>query len=77
VKGGKHAYNWSEVSITGKGAIPDEALKGYNLAATCKLFLLSGSKRSGGFTLITMSLLKKFSFVTSIRQKPQSARDKP
>jgi hypothetical protein len=58
VKGGKHAYGWSEVSITEKNAIPDEALKEYNLVATCKLFLLSSSKRSGGFALTTMSLLK-------------------
>jgi len=58
VKGGKHVYGWSEVGTTGKVAVPDEALAEYNLMPPCKVFLLSGSKRSGGFALTTASLLK-------------------
>jgi hypothetical protein len=58
VKGGKHAYGWSEVDATGKVAVPEEALSEYNFTAPCKVFLVSGSKRSGGFALTTASLLK-------------------
>ena len=58
VKGGKHAYGWSEVSTTGKVAVPDEALAEYNLAPPCKVFVLSSSNRSGGFAITTTSLLK-------------------
>ena len=58
VKGDKHVYGWSEVGATGKVAVPDEALAEYNFTAPRKVFLLSGSKRSGGFSLTTPSLLK-------------------
>jgi hypothetical protein len=58
VKGGKHAYGWSEVGTTGKVAVPDEALAEYNLSPPCKVFLFSGSKRSGGFAVTTSALLK-------------------
>ena len=40
VKGGKNAHGWSEVSNTGKIAIPDEALAEYKLAAPCKVFFI-------------------------------------
>jgi hypothetical protein len=58
VKGGKHVYGWSEVDTTGKIAVPDEALAEYNLTQPCKVILLSGSARSGGFALTTALLLK-------------------
>ena len=58
VKGGKYVYGWSEVGTTGKIEVPSEALADYNLMSPCKVILLSGSVRSGGFALITVSLLK-------------------
>ena len=58
VKGGKHVYGWSEVGSDGKIAVPAEALADYNLKTPCKVILLSGSKRSGGFALTTVALLK-------------------
>jgi hypothetical protein len=72
VKGGKHAYGWSEVSITGKVAILDESLKEYNLAATCKLFFVI---RQQTFRMIRFNhyvVAEKFSFVKSIRRKLQN-----
>jgi len=58
VKGGKHAYGWSEVGTAGNIVVPDEALEEYNLKTPCKAILLPGSKRSGGFALTTVDLLK-------------------
>jgi hypothetical protein len=71
VKGGKHAYGWSEVSTTGKVAFPSEALVEYNLTPPCKVFLLSGSKRSGGFAVTTSSLLKNSVLLRPLDENPQ------
>jgi len=73
VKGGKHAYGWSEVGATGKVAVPNEALAEYNLTAPCKVFLLSGSKRSGGFALTTTSLLKNSVLSHPLDENPKLA----
>jgi hypothetical protein len=73
VKGGKHAYGWSEVSTTGKVAVSSEALAEYNLAAPCKVFLLSGSKRSGGFALTTASLLENSVLSRPLEENPKLA----
>jgi len=73
VKGGKHAYGWSEVSATGKVAVHSEALAEYNLAAPCKVFLLSGSKRSGGFAVTTSSLLENSVLSRRLAKNPRLA----
>jgi len=71
VKGGKHAYGWSEVNVTGKVAVPDEALAEYNLVVPCKVILLSGSKRSGGFAITTLSLLKNSVLSRPLDENPK------
>ena len=73
VKGGKHAYGWSEVGTTGKIAIPSDALAEYNFTAPCKVFLLAGSKRSGGFALTTASLLKNSVLSGPLDENPKLA----
>jgi hypothetical protein len=73
VKGGKHVYGWSEVGTTGKIAVPDEALAEYNLTAPCKVIVLSGSARSGGFALTTASLLKNSVLSRRLDENPELA----
>jgi hypothetical protein len=73
VKGGKHAYGWSEVGATGKVAVPEEALAEYNLLVPCKVFLLSGSKRSGGFAITTSALLKDSVLARPLNENPKLA----
>jgi len=73
VKGGKHAYGWSEVSATGKVAVPSEALEEYKFTPPCKVFLLSGSKRSGGFAVTTASLLKDSVLARPLKENPKLA----
>jgi hypothetical protein len=73
VKGGKHVYGWSEVSATGKVAVPDEALAEYNLQVPGKVILLSGSARSGGFALTTASLLKNSVLARPLNENPKMA----
>ena len=73
VKGGKHVYGWSEVGTTGRIAVPDEALAEYKLMAPCQVILLSGSKRSGGFALTTVSLLKNSVLSRLLDENPKLA----
>jgi hypothetical protein len=58
VKGGKYVYGWSKVGENGKIVVPNEALVEYNIQLPCKVILLSGSSRSGGFVMTTVALLK-------------------
>ena len=58
VKGGKYVYGWSEVGSKGRIVVPDEALTEYKFKMPSKVILMSGSRRSGGFALTTVSMLK-------------------
>lgn len=53
VKGGKYIFGWTRIIEGNKIKIPDEAYEEYNIASTDKLFILSGSNSSGGFSIIT------------------------
>ena len=65
VKGSKFVYGCSEASAEGKVVVPDAAPVDYSLMPPDKIVLLSGSRRSGGFALTTVSLLKD-SFLSRI-----------
>lgn len=73
VKGGKHVYGWSEVGRDGKIVIPTEALADYNIQLPCKVILLSGSSRSGGFAVTTLSLLKNSALFRLLENNPKLA----
>jgi bifunctional DNA-binding transcriptional regulator/antitoxin component of YhaV-PrlF toxin-antitoxin module len=51
VRGGKLAYGWSRVGIAGQIVVPPEALEEYLFDESQALFLLPGSRTSGGFCL--------------------------
>lgn len=71
VKGGKYVYGWSEASSEGRIVVPDEALADYNLRPPCKVILLSGSKRSGGFAITTTALLRNSRLSVILDENPQ------
>ena len=73
VKGGKHAYGWSEVSPDGQIMVPPEALTEYGFEHDRKVILMSASKPSGGFALTTPSLLKNSKFSVILDKAPQLA----
>lgn len=52
VKGGKYVFGWTLVNNGLKVRIPDETFEEYKLIETDKLIILSGSKSSGGFSII-------------------------
>ncbi|PVX27477.1 MAG: hypothetical protein CW716_02085 [Candidatus Bathyarchaeum sp.] len=73
VKGGKHVYGWSKVGQTGTVAVPDEALKDYNLKPPSKVILMTASKRSGGFAITTPSLLRNSKLSVILDKMPRLA----
>jgi bifunctional DNA-binding transcriptional regulator/antitoxin component of YhaV-PrlF toxin-antitoxin module len=73
VKGGKHAYGWSKVNQKGTVAVPDEALKEYNLKTPSKIILMTASKRSGGFAITNQSLLKNSKLAVILDNMPSLA----
>lgn len=73
VKGGKYVYGWSKVGKNGKIAVPNEALTEYNIQLPCKVFLLSGSRRSGGFAMTTISLLRNSALFLLLDDNPKLA----
>jgi bifunctional DNA-binding transcriptional regulator/antitoxin component of YhaV-PrlF toxin-antitoxin module len=58
-RGGKHVFGWSLVMDTGRILIPPMALKEYRLKESEKLFVIPGSRTSGGFGLGSQASLKK------------------
>lgn len=73
VKGGKQVYGWSKVGKDGKIVVPTEALAEYNIPLPCKVILLSGSSRSGGFAVTTISLLKNSGLFRILSDNPKLA----
>ncbi|MEW6558549.1 MAG: hypothetical protein AB1349_14565, partial [Elusimicrobiota bacterium] len=57
-KGGKYVFGWSKVGKIGRIVIPKEAMKEYKFEVRERVILMSGSRRSGGFGITTLSLLK-------------------
>ena len=58
VKGGKNVFGWSVVNENGRIVIPLDAFTEYRFIDGEKVILMSGSKKSGGFGLTTLKLLK-------------------
>ncbi len=76
VKGGKYAFGWSKVGSNGKIVIPDEAIREYSLTINKNVILMPGSKRSGGFGLTTVGLLKNSPLAFTLDRAPQLAEFK-
>jgi bifunctional DNA-binding transcriptional regulator/antitoxin component of YhaV-PrlF toxin-antitoxin module len=74
VKGGKYLYSWSKVSSKGKIVIPNEAIMEYNLLTCDNVILMPGSKRSGGFGLTSMELLKNSALSAILDGHPELSK---
>ena len=58
VKGGKYIFGWSRIGEGGRIKIPDEAMAEYGLVIGDRVIIMSGSIRSGGFSITTVNLIK-------------------
>ena len=76
VKGGKNVFGWSKVSKNGIIKIPEEASKGYNLNPLDKVIIISGSKTSGGFSIVKIERLTDSPLSIVIDNNPKLANFK-
>ena len=66
VKGGKYIFGWTRVNKDLNVRIPNETYDEYKFTENDKLIILSGSKSSGGFSLITTNSIIKSKFSKNI-----------
>jgi hypothetical protein len=71
VKGGKNVFGWSKVSESGEITIPPDAYDEYRYSNEKYVYLLSGSRKSGGFGLITLNLLRASLFSDVLADHPE------
>jgi hypothetical protein len=57
VKGGKHVFGWTRIKPDGRIRVPDEAFEEYHFQSGEKIILMSGSRTSGGFSIIKRDAL--------------------
>ena len=72
VRGGKYVFGWSPVGEDGGITVPPEACREYRLGPGEKVFLLPGSRTSGGFSIVRESVLEhsKLAFFLSASPDP-------
>ena len=56
-KGGKYIFGWSKIGQNGELTFPTMAVKEYNLQEEIYIYIVSGSKQTGGFCVMTEPLL--------------------
>lgn len=75
VKGGKYVFGWSKVYENGDIILPPEACIEYEYNLQDKVILLSGSKTSGGFSLIKTEKLRESSLSHILVEFPELSRN--
>lgn len=71
VRGGKNTYGWSKVNESGRIAIPPDTYEEYNFKTEKYTYLLSGSKKSGGFGLTTLNAIRNSFFSEILIDHPE------
>ncbi len=74
VKGGKYVFGWSLASERGEIVIPPEAKEEYGLEPGTDVVLMSGSRTSGGFSVIAFSSLAKSPLSVVLESLPEIQR---
>ena len=71
VKGGKYVFGWSIVGKNGEIKIPGEAVEEYNFKPKNKVFIITGSKTSGGFSIVKVDKLRKSPLSIVLEKYPE------
>ena len=69
VKGGKHTFGWSIVSEQGDIAIPPDAYAEYGFVEGGTALVMSGSRKSGGFTLSKLETFMNSSIAGVLKEQ--------
>jgi hypothetical protein len=76
VKGGKNVFGWSIVSNSGDIKLPKDAIEEYQLQPSNKVIIISGSKTSGGFSIVKIEKLTDSPLSIVIDNNPKLANFK-
>ena len=69
-KGGKFVFGWSVIRDDYSMQIPSQAIQEYDICSESKVYLISGSKTTGGFNLSKRTLLEKSVFENVFKEYP-------
>jgi hypothetical protein len=72
-KGGKYIFGWSEIGENGELIFPIMALEEYKLKKEDYIYIVSGSKQTGGFCVLTEPLLSNSKLKNILEENPNLA----
>lgn len=72
-KGGKYIFGWSKIGQNGELTFPTMAVKEYNLQEETCIYIVSGSKQTGGFSVMTEPLLSHSKLKNILKENPSLA----
>ena len=72
-KGGKYIFGWSEIREDGAMIFPLPAVEEYNLHQEQYIFIVSGSKQTGGFCVMSEFLLSRSTLNHILKENPRLA----
>ena len=72
-KGGKYIFGWSEIREDGALIFPLPAVEEYNLHQEQYIYIVSGSKQTGGFCVMSKSLLFLSKLNHILKENPRLA----
>ena len=73
-KGGKYIFGWSKIGQNGELTFPTMAVKEYNLQEETYIYIVSGSKQTGGFCVMTEPLLSHSKLKNILKENPSLAK---
>lgn len=73
-KGGKYIFGWSKIGKDLTIQLPEMAINEYNITSENKVYLMSGSKKTGGFCVTKKELLYN-SKIGNILEDTEALRD--
>ena len=72
-KGGKYIFGWSRIRVNGELIFPRMAVDEYKLKEENHIYIVSGSKQTGGFSVMTEPLLSHSTLKNILKENPSLA----
>ena len=72
-KGGKYIFGWSEIREDGALIFPVPAVEEYKLHQEQYIYIVSGSKQTGGFCVMSEPLLSRSKLNHILKENPRLA----
>lgn len=73
-KGGKYIFGWSMIGVNGELIFPKTAVDEYKLKEENYIYIVSGSKQTGGFSVMTEPLLSHSKLKNILAENPSLAK---